>query len=70
MAIASLTNPTTAGNQSQTMSKELKMLLITMTLFIGGIVYMYVSQHYKCSTIEYQDLGGAHSVDVCEWINE
>jgi hypothetical protein len=52
------------------MSKELKMLLITMTLFIGGIVYMYVSQHYKCSTIEYQDLGGAHSVDVCEWVNE
>lgn len=52
------------------MSKELKMLLITMTLFIGGIVLIYVTQHYKCATIEYQDLGGAHSVDVCEWVDE
>lgn len=51
-------------------SKELKMLLITMTLFIGGIVLIYVTQHYKCATIEYQDLGGAHSVDVCEWVDE
>jgi hypothetical protein len=51
-------------------SKELKMLLITMALFVGGVVYMYVSQHYKCETIEYQDLGGAHSMDICEWVNE
>jgi hypothetical protein len=52
------------------MSKELKMLLITMTLFIGSIVYMYVSQHYKCETIRYQDLSGTHSKDVCEWVNK
>lgn len=72
MAIASLMNLTTVGNQSETMSKELKMLLITMTLFIAGVIYMYVSQHYhyRCETIAYQNLSGEHSMDVCEWINE
>jgi hypothetical protein len=49
------------------MSKELKMLLITMALFIGGVVYMYVSQHYTCQTIKYQDLHGTHSESVCTW---
>jgi hypothetical protein len=49
------------------MSKELKMLLITMALFISSITYMYVSQHYTCQTIEYQDLKGTHTEDICKW---
>lgn len=49
------------------MSKELKMLLISMTLFIAGIALMYVSQHYKCGVVGYQDLSGSHSESVCTW---
>lgn len=52
------------------MNKDLKMLLITMTLFIIGIVWMYVSQHQRCGTIEYQNLSGTHSENVCEWTND
>jgi hypothetical protein len=51
-------------------NKDLKMLLISLGLLIGTVVYMYVSQHYRCSTIEYQDLSGTHSMDVCEWVNK
>jgi hypothetical protein len=49
------------------MSSELKMLLVSMALLIGGVTYMYVSQHYTCQTIEYQDLKGTHTEDICTW---
>ena len=43
------------------------MLLISLGLLIGTVVYMYVSQHQSCSEIKYQDLKGEHSKHVCEW---
>jgi hypothetical protein len=50
-----------------TVSSEAKMVLTTITVFIGLISLLYVFQHYKCSVVEYQDLSGAHSESVCTW---
>jgi hypothetical protein len=49
------------------MSKEAKLLFISLGLFILAIVYMYVSSNYKCNTIEYQNLTGMHQETVCQW---
>jgi hypothetical protein len=50
------------------MSKELKLLLISFGLIIAGIAYSYVTSHYKCETVRYQDLSGEHSRSTCEWV--
>jgi len=65
MAAVNLVSLTTVGNQSQTMSKELKLLLVSLLLIVLGIGYMYWQQNYTCSTYEYQDLTGTHSVSEC-----
>lgn len=49
------------------MSKELKMLIISLGLLFFAVTYIYVSAHYRCETIKYQDLSGTHSEQVCEW---
>ena len=49
------------------MSKEAKLLFISLLLLVLGVAYMYVSQHYTCFTFEYQNLSGTHSKTVCEW---
>ncbi len=49
------------------MNKELKMLLISLGLLIGLVVYIYISQHYSCHEERYQNLSGEHSNSVCEW---
>jgi hypothetical protein len=49
------------------MNKDLKMLLITLGLFFAGVVWMYVAQHLSCNVIEYQDLKGTHTENVCTW---
>jgi hypothetical protein len=47
------------------MSKELKLLIISLICLTLGIVYLYWNQNYTCSTIEYQDLQGTHSISEC-----
>jgi hypothetical protein len=47
------------------MSKELKMLIVSLLGLILGIIFMYWQQNYECSTIEYQDLQGTHSQYEC-----
>jgi hypothetical protein len=49
------------------MSKELKMLLVSLTLLVLSVAGMYVMQHYSCTTVGYQNLSGAHEMQVCEW---
>ena len=47
------------------MNKELKLLLISLLCMLLGIGYFYWQQNYTCSTIEYQDLQGTHSISEC-----
>lgn len=47
------------------MSKELKLLLISLLCLVLGIGYMYWQQNYTCSTVEYQDMKGTHSINEC-----
>ena len=50
------------------MDKDLKLLLISLGLLIGTVVYIYVSAHYKCETVRYQNMSGNHSESVCKWV--
>jgi hypothetical protein len=46
-------------------SKELKMLLVSILLmFIGGFL-LWLGQR-DCEMIEYQDLDGSHFIQVCK----
>jgi len=47
------------------MSKELKMLLISIFLLIGTVVITYLTQNYQCDKVEYQDLNGTHTKTEC-----
>lgn len=47
------------------MTKELKMVLITLMLITIGIIALWWSQR-NCYQIEYQDLNGSHWLNVCE----
>lgn len=49
------------------MNKDLKMLLISIVALILVVWGAYVLENRTCSLIEYQDLGGSHSKEVCEW---
>lgn len=40
------------------MSDELKLLIISLTLFISGVVVMYLVQNYTCYEQEHQNLDG------------
>jgi len=53
-----------SGNPT-TMSKELKLLIISLTLMLVGIGLLYWTQNYTCSIVEYQDLHGTHSINEC-----
>jgi len=47
------------------MSKDAKMLFISLALFfIACVIIIFNSQH-DCGTIEYQDLSGTHSQYEC-----
>jgi uncharacterized protein (UPF0333 family) len=48
------------------MNKELKLLLISMVLMFVVTIALYLIQNYECTTSEYQDLNGPHSVTKCE----
>jgi hypothetical protein len=50
------------------MNEELKMLIISLTLFVVGVVIMYILQHQHCYVEEYQNLSGEHRVERCEII--
>jgi hypothetical protein len=47
------------------MSKELKLLIASLVLIVLGIGYMYWTQNYTCTIVEYQDLQGTHSTNEC-----
>ena len=51
------------------MNKDLKLLLISLGLLVGLVVYIYISAHYKCETVRYQNLSGTHSESVCTWVS-
>jgi flagellar biosynthesis/type III secretory pathway M-ring protein FliF/YscJ len=46
-------------------SKELKMLLIAFLLILVGIVVIWW-ENQNCYQVEYQDLQGSHTVQVCD----
>jgi hypothetical protein len=48
------------------MNKDLKMLLISLGLLVGLVVVLYYVENYQCSTVEYQDLKGTHTEQVCK----
>ena len=47
------------------MSKEAKMLFISLGLFFIACVIMIFNSQQDCRTIEYQDLNGTHSQYEC-----
>jgi hypothetical protein len=51
------------------MSKEAKLLLISIVLVILGAVVLVLSAR-ECDTIEYQDLDGTHTMQICEGVGE
>jgi hypothetical protein len=51
------------------MSKEAKLLFISMALVVLGAIALWLSAR-TCDTIEYQDLDGTHTMQVCEGTGE
>lgn len=51
------------------MSKELKLLLISVGLVVAGVIALLLSAR-NCEYVEYQDLDGSHYVQVCEGTGE
>lgn len=47
------------------MSKEAKMLFISLLLMVVGVILLYLNQNYECSVVEYQDTYGTHSQTEC-----
>lgn len=47
------------------MSKEAKLLFISLLLMVLGVGLLYWTQNYECTTVEYQDLQGTHSKTDC-----
>ena len=47
------------------MSKEAKLLLVSVVLVLLGAVMLVLSAR-DCETIEYQDLSGTHTMQVCK----
>jgi hypothetical protein len=50
------------------MSKELKLLLIAFGLILVSI-FVFWLQSRNCSQVEYQDLNGSHTIQVCKGEN-
>ena len=46
------------------MNSELKLLLVAFALTLLGLILLIVGQS-KCETVEYQDLQGTHTTQVC-----
>jgi len=49
------------------MNKDLKILLVSLGLLIGLVLYIYISGHYSCKEVRYQNLSGTHTESVCVW---
>ena len=47
------------------MSKDAKVMLITLGLFFAVCVILIFNSQQECSVIEYQDLKGTHSQYEC-----
>jgi hypothetical protein len=47
------------------MSKEAKLLFVSLFLLVFAVVLIYLDQHYECGVVEYQDLKGIHSKTEC-----
>jgi hypothetical protein len=52
------------------MNKDLKVLFISFGLLFGLVIVLYFVQERNCETVEYQDLQGTHTEQVCEGLNE
>lgn len=50
------------------MSSELKLVVSLVTLLIGIITSIYLSEHYTCYQIGYQDLQGTHKMWECKGV--
>jgi len=48
------------------MSKDAKMLFISLALFFIACVIIIFNSQQDCNTIEYQDLNGTHSTYECQ----
>jgi len=46
------------------MSKELRLLLLSLLLVVAGFVAL-AWQTNKCYPVEYQNINGSHYVEVC-----
>lgn len=49
------------------MSKDLKVLLVSLLTLVAVVWGAYVLENRTCSVLEYQDLGGSHSKEICKW---
>jgi hypothetical protein len=52
------------------MNKDLKMLLISLSLLFITVLYIYLTTNYSCHTVKYQNLDGTHSKEVCEKVEK
>ena len=47
------------------MNKDLKLLLISLLCLGLVVAYLYWQENYTCTTSQYQDLQGTHTVSKC-----
>jgi hypothetical protein len=50
------------------MSSELKLVIGLTTLLVGLITSIYLTEHYTCDQIGYQDLQGTHQQWECKGV--
>ena len=51
------------------MSKDVQVLVIPLILLVALVSGIYVSQHFSCDVVGYQNLSGSHKENVCKWEN-
>jgi hypothetical protein len=50
------------------MSSDLKLVVGLVSLLVGIITSIYLTEHYSCYQIGYQDLQGAHQTWECKGV--
>ncbi len=47
------------------MNEHLKLLLISLTVFLGLLIIVIFNARYECHDVRYQNLEGTHTKQVC-----